>query len=82
MGKYRQALDLSTADENDVVAPEPPVASLSLVPPPPPVIDEFVSVTIKVPKSLRQHWQVEAKKRDVTVSKLVVDFLSQTLGTP
>jgi hypothetical protein len=79
MGKYRNALEISTAN-NGVVAPAD--EKLMTTPTTPPPADELVSVTIKVPRSLRQHWQIESKRRGITVTQLVVDFLSNTLGTP
>ena len=42
----------------------------------------LVSLTIKVPKAYRQHWQVEAKKKDTSVTSLIVDALSKELGLP
>ena len=43
---------------------------------------DTVSLTIKVPKSYRQHWQIEAKKQDTTVTKLIVELLGKNLGLP
>jgi hypothetical protein len=75
MGRYREAFDSSNNNLDAVVS--------SLTPPtPPPPADDLVSVTIKVPKSMRQHWQVEAKRRGTNVTLLVTQLLSQTLGTP
>ena len=42
----------------------------------------IVSLTIKVPKSYRQHWQIEAKKQDTTVTKLIIEYLGESLGLP
>ena len=48
-----------------------------------PVLQEkLVSLTIKVPESLRQHWQIEAKRRRTSVTKLITEYLSQELGKP
>jgi predicted HicB family RNase H-like nuclease len=44
--------------------------------------DKLVSLTIKVPEDLRQHWQIEAKRRRVSVTRLIVDYLSSELGVP
>lgn len=41
-----------------------------------------VSLTIKVPLSYRQHWQVEAKRRGTSVTSLIVEALTQELGLP
>ena len=43
---------------------------------------DIVSLTIKVPKSYRQHWQIEAKKQDTTVTKLIIESLGKSLGLP
>lgn len=44
--------------------------------------DPSVSLTIKVPLSYRQHWQIEAKKRSTSVTKLIVEALGEKLGLP
>ena len=44
--------------------------------------EDQVSLTIKVPRSLRQHWQVEAKKRGTSVTALIVDYFTEELGLP
>lgn len=41
-----------------------------------------VSLTIKVPKSYRQHWQVEAKKRGTSVTSTIVTALEKEYGLP
>ena len=47
-----------------------------------PVNTDIVSLTIKVPKSYRRHWQIEAKKQDTTVTKLIIEYLGESLGLP
>ncbi len=44
--------------------------------------DPLVSLTIKVPKSVRQHWQVETRKANTTVTTEVIKFLSDKFGKP
>ena len=44
--------------------------------------DENVSLTIKVPEPWRRHWQIEAKKRGVSVTELIVTALTKELGLP
>jgi hypothetical protein len=44
--------------------------------------DPLVSLTIKVPKSLRQHWQIETKKANTTVTQEIITFLSNRFGKP
>lgn len=41
-----------------------------------------VSLTIKVPRAYRQHWQIEAKRRNTTVTTLIVEALEEKLGLP
>ena len=44
--------------------------------------DAAVSLTVKVPLSYRQHWQIEAKRRRTSVTSLVVEALTKELGLP
>ena len=44
--------------------------------------EDQVSLTIKVPRALRQHWQIEAKKRGTSVTALIVDYFTEELGLP
>ena len=44
--------------------------------------DTAVSLTVKVPLSYRQHWQIEAKRRRTSVTSLVVEALTKELGLP
>ena len=41
-----------------------------------------VSLTIKVPLAYRRHWQIEAKRRNTTVTTLIVEALQEKLGLP
>lgn len=41
-----------------------------------------VSLTIKVPLVYRQHWQIEAKRRNTSVTSLIVEALQEKLGLP
>lgn len=41
-----------------------------------------VSLTIKVPLAYRQHWQIEAKRRNTSVTSLIVQALEEKLGLP
>ena len=43
---------------------------------------DIVNLCIKVDRRLRRHWQSEAKKRDTTVTAIIVDYLKQELGEP
>lgn len=42
----------------------------------------LVSLTIKVPLAYRQHWQIEAKRRNTSVTSLIVEALREKLGLP
>ncbi len=44
--------------------------------------DPLVSLTIKVPLSKRNHWQVEAKRSRTTVTEVIVDALESKFGSP
>lgn len=46
------------------------------------VDDPTVSLTIKVPKSLRKHWTISAKQEDTSVAAVIVEALSKRFGTP
>ena len=41
-----------------------------------------VSLTIKVPLAYRRHWQIEAKRRNTSVTSLIVEALQEKLGLP
>lgn len=41
-----------------------------------------VSLTIKVPLAYRQHWQIEAKRRNTSVTSLITEALREKLGLP
>ncbi len=44
------------------------------------VSKDIVSLTIKVPRNLRQLWVVEARSRGTTLSAVIVDYLKKELG--
>ena len=41
---------------------------------------DIVSLTIKVPRNLRQHWVIEARSRGTTLSAVIVELLKKELG--
>lgn len=41
-----------------------------------------VNLCVKVPKSLRQHWAVEAKRQDVTMTSVIIEALKAKFGEP
>lgn len=45
-------------------------------------VNDLVSLTIKVPRSLRQHWQIETKKANTTVTTEIIKFLTAKFGKP
>lgn len=43
---------------------------------------EAVNLSIKVPKSRRQHWAAEAKRQGTTLTAAITEALSQRFGEP
>lgn len=41
-----------------------------------------VNLSIKVPKSHRQHWAAEAKRRGITLTAVITEALSEKFGEP
>lgn len=44
--------------------------------------EKMVSLTIKVPASHRQHWQIEAKKQNTNVTRKIIEALTNDFGLP
>ena len=44
--------------------------------------ERVTSLTVKVPDSLRIHWLIESKRRNTSLSAIIVKYLSEELGTP
>jgi hypothetical protein len=44
--------------------------------------DEDVNLSIKVPKSRRQHWAAEAKRQGTTLTAAITEALSAKFGDP
>lgn len=44
--------------------------------------DPEVNLCIKVPKSLRQHWAAEAKRKGTTLKAIISQALEEILGLP
>lgn len=45
-------------------------------------IEPDVNLSIKVPKSRRQHWAAEAKRQGTTLTSVITEALSQRFGDP
>jgi hypothetical protein len=45
-------------------------------------MQEDVNLSIKVPKSRRQHWAAEAKRQGTTLTAAITEALSQRFGEP
>lgn len=45
-------------------------------------LEEEVNLSIKVPKSRRQHWAAEAKRQGTTLTAAITEALLQRFGTP
>lgn len=43
---------------------------------------EEVNLSIKVPKSRRQHWAAEAKRQGTTLTAAITEALSEKFGEP
>jgi hypothetical protein len=41
-----------------------------------------VNLCVKVPRSLRHHWAVEAKKSGITMTSVIIEALTQQFGLP
>ena len=44
--------------------------------------EETVNITIKVPRSYRQHWQIEAKRGGETMTGVITSALTKKFGLP
>ncbi|MDQ3816582.1 MAG: hypothetical protein M3362_02685 [Acidobacteriota bacterium] len=44
--------------------------------------EQGVNLSIKVPKSRRQHWAAEAKRQGTTLTAAIIDALSEKFGEP
>jgi hypothetical protein len=45
-------------------------------------LEEDVNLSIKVPKSRRQHWAAEAKRQGTTLTAAITEALSAKFGEP
>lgn len=43
---------------------------------------DLTSLTVKVPDQLRRYWLAQAKMRGTTLSAIIVEHLTKTLGKP
>jgi hypothetical protein len=66
MSKYRQLIKEARKQETEQGTDSEPDVNLS----------------IKVPKSRRQHWAAEAKRQGVTLTAAITEALSQRFGEP
>ncbi|MGL4618073.1 MAG: hypothetical protein ACRCZS_03305 [Chroococcidiopsis sp.] len=44
--------------------------------------EEEVNLCVKVPRSLRHHWAVEAKRTGITMTQVIVTALENQFGKP
>jgi len=84
MSKYGELIQKARKPENQHSRNDD-----SLVEPPSPDIaekansrPEEVNLSIKVPKRLRRHWVAEAKRRDTSLTAVIITALKETLGEP
>lgn len=45
-------------------------------------LEPDVNLSIKVPRSRRQHWAAEAKRQGTTLTAVITEALSQRFGDP
>lgn len=43
---------------------------------------DYVNLSIRVPRSLRQHWAVEAKRTGTSLTREIIESLEQKFGRP
>lgn len=44
--------------------------------------ENLSTLTVKLPRELRQYWQIECKKRNQSLSYLITQLLEKELGKP
>ena len=44
--------------------------------------EDLVNLCIKVPKTLRQHWAAEAKRKGITMTEVIMSALRSEFGEP
>jgi hypothetical protein len=44
--------------------------------------ENLSTMTVKLPRELRQYWQIECKKRNQSLSFLITQLLTKELGKP
>jgi hypothetical protein len=73
MSKYGQLINAARKQENKKARkPETKQGTL----------EEGVNLSIKVPKSRRQHWAAEAKRQGTTLTAAITEALSAKFGEP
>ena len=73
MSKYGQLINAARKPENKKARKqeEEPI-----------IPEKDVNLSIKVPKSRRQHWAAEAKRQGTTLTAAIIEALSQKFGEP
>ncbi len=46
------------------------------------ITEQPVNLSIKVPKALRRHWSIEAKRQDTSLTAAITEALNARFGTP
>jgi len=45
-------------------------------------VEQYVNLCVRVPKSKRQHWASEAKRRGTTLTAVITEALQNEFGEP
>jgi predicted NAD-dependent protein-ADP-ribosyltransferase YbiA (DUF1768 family) len=72
MSKYGQLIDAARKQENKKARKPEEQETLG----------KDVNLSIKVPKSRRQHWAAEAKRQGTTLTAAITEALSAKFGEP
>jgi predicted HicB family RNase H-like nuclease len=82
MGKFRSALETVKAVKQELQNSVTTNESNAVITEIQMEDDKLVSLTIKVSENLRQHWQIEAKRRRTSVTQIIIQHLKSELGEP
>ena len=69
-GKYSDVINKARSTENSNTS----IPESQLI--------EAVNLTIKVPKTLRRHWLIEAKRQDTSLTAAITEALNARFGEP
>jgi hypothetical protein len=73
MSKYGQLISAARKPENKKARKQESMEEIN---------EEDVNLSIKVPRSRRQHWAAEAKRQGTTLTAAITEALSSKFGEP